>query len=173
MSISLPAVDSIEAISITGGTAIGSDRLSTFDRALASAGIHNANLVRVSSISPTGIDRRTPDRTELIRSIEPGAFIPAVYARAESSTPGDTVYAAVAGVQLTDGYGVNVETHGTNTDNRTIRETCLQMLQELADTRDSEFAAEPWVHLERQEVPHTDAAESWAGAVAAILYRRN
>lgn len=163
-----PDALSVSELWITGGTATAAHRLSAFDAALEAAGIHNANLIRVSSITPASATTRSPEASSDLRDrIQPGSMIPAVYARAESDSAGEQVYAAVAGVRLEDGYGINVETHGTNDARAEVRSRCERLLAEMADTRDQQMAGDPWLHFESQRVPRDDG---WGAATAAIVY---
>ena len=79
----------VTMISITAGTAEGGTTLNAFDNALLAAGIGNINLIKVSSIVPPAVDV-----VDLPR-IKPGALVPTAYAAMTSTTPGQTVTAAV------------------------------------------------------------------------------
>lgn len=163
----LPATE-ITDVWVTGGTASGRTRLSAFDAALADAGIHNANLVRVSSITPASATRHPATaRTELSQRISPGQLLPAVYARAENDVSGERLHAAVAGVRLADGYGINVEHHGVGASRAEARSRCEAMLADMAETRGQTMASDVWLRYESCTVPeHTP----WGAAVAAIVY---
>lgn len=163
----LPATE-ITDVWVTGGTASGRTRLSAFDAALADAGIHNANLVHVSSITPASAKRHSDTgRTVLTERISPGQVLPAVYARAESDVSGERLHAAVAGVRLADGYGINVEHHGVGASREEARARCEAMLADMAETRGQPMASEVWLRYESCTVPEDTA---WGAAVAAIVY---
>lgn len=155
-------------ILVTGGSATAGTRLTAFDAALFEAGLHDANLLSISSIVPADatVDR-IDDRSAVAAAIEPGAYLPTVYAFAASDEPGDRVHAAVAGARLDTGYGVNVEHHGTNEDPSAVRDTCEAMLAEMASVRDATLTDEIWYRIETAQVP--DGGE-WTGAVAAMAY---
>jgi spermidine synthase len=79
------------------------DELVAFDNALATAGIADLNLIKVSSIVPQGA-RLVP-----LREFPIGSLVPTVYTRIESDTPGETIAAAVALGLSPDGRGVIME----------------------------------------------------------------
>ena len=98
----------VTMISITAGTAEGGTTLNAFDNALLAAGIGNINLIKVSSIVPPAVDV-----VDLPR-IKPGALVPTAYAAMTSTTPGQTVTAAVGYALSADRTkpGVIMEFHG-------------------------------------------------------------
>ena len=92
-------------VSLTSGHAEGYDDLTAFDNALMDAGIHDLNLIKVSSIVPQG-SRLVP-----LREFPVGSLVPTVYVKSCSDVPGTTVAAAV-GVGLSpDGRGLIMEGH--------------------------------------------------------------
>lgn len=155
-----------EAVYVTDGTGRGHARLTAFDAALQDAGIHDANLIRVSSITPATADVHQPATTDLRDRIEPGAYYPTVYAWKASQSAGERVHAAVAGARLDSGYGVNVEHHGVDTTESSVRRACEDMLEEMAGRREARIV-DSWVRYTATTVP---ADGTWASAVAAILY---
>lgn len=161
----------VSIVHITGGTGSARTELTAFDAALAEAGIHNANLIRVSSITPPETTVEASSARTVESAITPGEFVPAVYARSQSNVPGERITAAVAGVSLREGYGVNVEHHAVNSDTATVEAICRQKLEELVAIRDTTMKSDPWVHCVETTVPQTPAAQEWTCAVAAIVYR--
>lgn len=156
-----------EEVTITGGTGTGSTELTAFDAALYGAGLHDANLIAISSIVPAGATVSEPqDPATVAESVEPGAYVPAVYACGASDVTGDTVHAAIAGARLASGYGVNVEYHGRNEDPGDVRAHCDRMIAEMANNRDASVTDEAWFRCETAEV--TD--DGWTAAVAAMAY---
>ena len=153
---------------VTGGTASAASELTAFDAALCDAGIHDANLIRVSSVTPAEatvvLDQSSH---ELEKAITPGRFVPAVYAHMSTNESGAHVFAAVAGAELEAGYGINVELHGTHPNEAEILVECESMLREMAAARNTSLANDPWVHVE--DVVHDGSAE-WSSALAAIVY---
>lgn len=157
-----------QLVLVTGGTGFGSTELTAFDAALQDAGIHDANLIRISSITPAGAETQRPAPQELADQIEPGAYIPAVYSWKASEQTGQRVYAAVAGGTLEEGYGINVEDHGIGDEEEVVRERCRTMLEEMAERRGSALS-DTWVRYETLTIPEsTDCG----AAVAAIVYTR-
>ena len=91
---------------LVAGTGEGSTELNAFDHALLAAGIGNVNLLRVSSILPSGAVYA--ERLE----IEPGSLVPTAYGAITSEQPGQLIAAAI-GVGLSeDTYGVIMEFSG-------------------------------------------------------------
>src|SRR4051795_8172857 len=69
---------------LASGSAEGATPINAFDNALLNAGVGNLNLVKVSSVVPTGavmLDQPIP--------IGPGTLVPAVYATGHSNVPGE------------------------------------------------------------------------------------
>ncbi len=75
---------------VCAGDAEGYSPLNAFDQALIDAGVGDVNLVRLSSILPAGCRRVDPF------GFPGGALVPVAYSRMVSSTPGETISAAVA-----------------------------------------------------------------------------
>lgn len=75
---------------LTRGTSEGLTPLTAFDNALQEAGIHNLNLVKVSSIVPEGA--RFGPRPEL----PVGTVVPTVYTHVVSNVPGEVISAVIA-----------------------------------------------------------------------------
>lgn len=160
----------ISEVWVTSGTGTGRSQLTAFDAALADAGLHNANLVSVSSITPAKASRHTADDpADLAKRITPGAVVPVVYAHAESRERDKAPYAAVAGVRLADGYGINVEAHGTDGDREEVTDQCESMLAEMARTRGDAFDSSMWVRYESANPPEEE--DTWRSAVAALVYQ--
>jgi arginine decarboxylase len=120
----------VTMISITAGTAEGGTPLNAFDNALLSAGIGNINLIKVSSIVPPDVD------VVDLPQIKPGALVPTAYAAMTSTTPGQTVTAAVGYALPVDRTkpGVIMEFHDV-TDRRTAEQAIRDMLEEAFRVR--------------------------------------
>jgi arginine decarboxylase len=120
----------VTMISITAGTAEGGTTLNAFDNALLAAGIGNINLIKVSSIVPPAVDV-----VDLPR-IKPGALVPTAYAAMTSTTPGQTVTAAVGYALSADRTkpGVIMEFHDV-TDRGTAEQAIRDMLEEAFRVR--------------------------------------
>lgn len=77
-------------IHLAQGSGEGLTPLTAFDNALRAAGIHNLNLIRVSSIVPEGASfGPKPD-------LPVGAIVPTVYTHVTSNVPGEVVSAVIA-----------------------------------------------------------------------------
>jgi arginine decarboxylase len=87
-----------QIFSLVKGAAEGNTPLNAFDFALLEAGIGDTNLVRMSSIIP-------PHCQQVPNIVLPkGALIPVAYASYTSTTPGETIAAAI-GVGLPESPG--------------------------------------------------------------------
>ncbi len=89
----------------------GATELNAFDNALLAAGIGDANLIKVTSIIPTGCTFRKKPKQFL-----KGEFIPVVYAEKISSEKGARLAAALGVGTAPDGFGVVVEAKGVSID---------------------------------------------------------
>ncbi len=120
----------VTKVAITAGTAEGGSSLNAFDNALLAAGIGNVNLIKVSSIVPPDVDI-----VDLPR-IKPGALVPTAYAAMTSTTPGQTVTAAVGYALPADRTkaGVIMEFHDV-TDRPTAEQAIRDMLEEAFRVR--------------------------------------
>jgi arginine decarboxylase len=91
-------------VHLARGSAEGLTSLNAFDNALLDAGIHNLNLIQVSSIVPKGAVFGD------LPQIETGTLTPTVYSYITSNTPGEIVSACV-GAGLGSEGGVLMEFH--------------------------------------------------------------
>jgi arginine decarboxylase len=85
---------------LASGSAEGATPINAFDNALLAAGVGNLNLVKVSSVVPTGavlLDQPIP--------IGPGTLVPAVYATRHSDVPGERLCSVI-------GIGLSEDSHG-------------------------------------------------------------
>jgi len=85
---------------LASGSAEGATPINAFDNALLNAGVGNLNLVKVSSVVPTGavmLDQPIP--------IGPGTLVPAVYATGHSNVPGEQLCSVI-------GIGLSEDSHG-------------------------------------------------------------
>ena len=85
---------------LASGSAEGATPINAFDNALLNAGVGNLNLVKVSSVVPTGavmLDQSIP--------IGPGTLVPAVYATRHSNVPGEYIASVI-------GIGLSEDSHG-------------------------------------------------------------
>lgn len=110
------------AVCLAGGSAEGPTELNAFDNALLDAGVHNLNLLKVSSILPEGVVfvERPP-------SLPVGTLVPSVYARILSTVPGELVSACVgAGIGPAGGVLMEYTHQGTATDAERLVTTMVE-----------------------------------------------
>ena len=101
-------------ISVVSGAGTGQTLLSAFDGALLAAGVHNYNLIYLSSIIPPGKQITTPEKFSTAPE-EYGHRLYVVRAKAASDNKGDCIGTAVGWYQLEDGRGVFVEHEAVET----------------------------------------------------------
>ena len=85
---------------LASGSAEGATPINAFDNALLDAGVGNLNLVKVSSVVPTGavmLEKPMP--------IGPGTLVPSVYATRHSNVPGERLCSVI-------GIGLSEDSHG-------------------------------------------------------------
>lgn len=110
------------AVCLARGSAEGPTELNAFDNALRDAGIHDLNLVRVSSILPEGALFVDPPS-----DLPVGTLVPAVYARIVSAVPGELVSACVgAGIGPVGGVLMEYAHHGTAADAERLVTTMIE-----------------------------------------------
>jgi len=115
-------------VSITSGKAEGPTKLNAFDNALLDAGIGDVNLIKVSSIIPTG--------AELVElpQFPAGKMVNTVLSYVSSDQEGDIICAAIA-VAIADELGCVVEHSGINKDPRKIKEEAESMVKYMMRVR--------------------------------------
>lgn len=91
-------------IHFASGSSEGRTPLNAFDNALMAAGVHNLNLIRVSSIAPKGV------RFGELPELPVGTMVPTVYSEIASNVPGEVISACV-GAGLGSEGGVLMEYH--------------------------------------------------------------
>ena len=128
-------------IPVTGAVGSGPTEVAAFDRALANAGISNLNLIRLSSVIPTG-SRIVVSIDDTPRSIGGGwgdrHYV--VYADARATEPGQLAAACVGWVQNPDtGAGLFVEVEGDDEDR--VRSDVVASLEAMARTRDIDLGS--------------------------------
>jgi arginine decarboxylase len=111
-------------VCLASGAAEGDSELTAFDNALRKGGVGDVNLIRVSSIVPTGAQLAPlPD-------LPYGALIPAAYAVQTSNVSGQVISACI-GVGITPARGgVIMEAHGVNETAEQIEARCKLMVEE-------------------------------------------
>lgn len=91
-------------IHLAAGSSEGRTPLNAFDNALQAAGVHNLNLVRVSSIAPQRV------RFGELPELPVGTIVPTVYSEITSNVPGEVISASV-GAGMGPSGGVLMEYH--------------------------------------------------------------
>lgn len=110
-------------VCLASGGAEGDSELTAFDNALRAGRIGDVNLIRVSSIVPTGaVFAELPE-------LPYGALTPTAYAEQISSKPGQVI-AACIGVGWTPQGGVIMEAHGVDETGEQIQKRCGLMVEE-------------------------------------------
>ena len=110
-------------VCLAAGNAEGDSELNAFDNALRAGRIGDVNLIRVSSIVPTGaVFAELPE-------LPYGALVPTAYAEQVSSTPGQVISACI-GVGWTHQGGVIMEAHGVDETAGEIEKRCRLMVEE-------------------------------------------
>ncbi len=144
-------------ISVGAATAEGGTELTAFDNALLKAGIGNLNLIKVSSVAPKGAKIVPMPR------FEPASLVPTVYSAAISSTPGETIAAALAIGLSETSFGMIMEHHGVCTAAE-AEAIVRKQLEEAFQMRGMELA-----HVEVVSAEHT-VVEHGCALAAAVLW---
>jgi len=119
-----------KTINITSGTGEGQTKLSAFDAALWDAGIANFNLIKLSSIIPSGVKVK-------VRHLKNngqdsfGDKLYVVLSEKRESERGREAWAGIGWVQAKDGSGLFVEHEGSQQAEvmRLIKETLNDMVR--------------------------------------------
>lgn len=165
----------MNTIRVVSGTGTGPTAIAAYDAALADAGVHNYNLVRVSSVLPAGSTVEYVDTAPDLGPI--GGKLTVVEARATSERAGtnancgDDTNTACAGLGWTvddDGRGLLYEASGT--DPATVRETVAAGLAAGRDLREWSFTDERVVTALAQREDGDGTAGEFATAVVLVVY---
>jgi len=143
-------------VSITSGKAEGPTKLNAFDNALLDAGIGDVNLIKVSSIIPTG--------TEIVElpQFSAGKMVNTVLSYVSSSREGDQLCAVIA-VAISDELGCVVEHGGINQDPEKVKGEALDMVNSMMQVRGLEIK-DIIVKCQEHQVKNQGAA------IAAVVY---
>lgn len=132
----------MSTIRVVWGTAEGPTALSSYDAALAEAGVHNYNLVTLSSVIPAGpaveVVGTAPDLGP------PGEALEVVQS-AVTAAPGEWAAAGIGWARSAEGPGIFYEVDGE--DPAAVRQEIREGLAAGRDLRDWEFVEE-FVHVE-------------------------
>ncbi|HET7324491.1 MAG TPA: pyruvoyl-dependent arginine decarboxylase [Halococcus sp.] len=139
----------MSTIRIVSGTGTGPTAIAAYDTALADAGVHNYNLIRVSSVIPTGSTIEVLDTAPDLGPV--GGKLTVVEARATNEA--DAGACAGLGWTVDDtGRGLFYEASGT--DSERIRESLTAGLESGRSLREWSFVDERIV-TERAESDNT------------------
>lgn len=131
-------------IHVVSGAGEGQTLLSSFDAALKTTGVHNYNLLYLSSIIPPGSTVKAVEHYSAPEN-EYGHKLYVVRAVAQSSAPGTTLGAGIGWYQLPDGRGMFIEHELTSAAideagmEQKIRQLIHQSLQDLCQFRQVPF----------------------------------
>jgi arginine decarboxylase len=134
-------------VSITSGRAEGPSKLNAFDNALLDAKIGDVNLIKVSSILPSG--------TEIlpVPKFPAGDMVNCVLAYMSSNVEGDLISAVVA-VATSDDFGCVVENTGVNKDVNDVKNEAESMVRYMMEVRGldiKEIIIEDKSHIVKKE----------------------
>ena len=143
-------------VSITSGKAEGPSKLNAFDNALLAAGIGDVNLIKVSSIIPTG--------AEIVElpQFPAGKMVNTVLSHVSSSREGDQLCAVIA-VAISDELGCVVEHGGINQDPEKVKGEALDMVNSMMRIRGLEIKD---IIIKCQE----HRVKNQGAAIAAVVY---
>ena len=143
-------------VSITSGKAEGPTKLNAFDNALLAAGIGDVNLIKVSSIIPTG--------AEIVElpQFPAGKMVNTVLSYVSSSREGDQLCAVIA-VAISDELGCVVEHGGINQDPEKVKGEALDMVNSMMQIRGLEIK-DIIIKCQEHQVKNQGAA------IAAVVY---
>jgi arginine decarboxylase len=149
----------VDHVRVVWGTGTGPTALASYDAALADAGVHDYNLVTVSSVVPAGA---TVEAVGTASDLGPaGDRLTAVEARATAAGPEQVV----AGLGWATGASAGIVYEATDGDEGAVREELLTGLAAGTALRDRDFG-EPTV---RTVAAGADAGE-YATAVVLAVY---
>ncbi|OGK17165.1 hypothetical protein A2774_02075 [Candidatus Roizmanbacteria bacterium RIFCSPHIGHO2_01_FULL_39_12c] len=115
-------------ITITTGAGHGKTPLSAFDAALKLAGVHNYNLIYISSIIPKGavlkVKKYAPKRSEY------GNRLYVVKAEIRSREVGKFIGAALGWYQIDDGRGIFVEHEEIGITEESVKTNLIKVVNE-------------------------------------------
>jgi arginine decarboxylase len=128
-------------IVVTKGQGCGRTPISAFDNALFEAGIHNYNLLPLSSVIPPGAV--VEERKFAAPAGQWGHRLYVVLSHAVTMIPGTEIWAGVGWVQTKDGRGLFVEHTESSRDN--IVDIIHLSLADMVAYREAEFGKVQYV----------------------------
>lgn len=148
-------------IEVVSGTGDGTTQLSGFDASLADAGLHNYNLISLSSVMPAGSTVEVSGRHD--QRWDVGEFVGVVIAANESTIPGETIAAGLGWATAAEGgvfYEATADTSGA------VESRVRRGLSQAKSIRDGWHWADK---IETRVVTH--AVEDNGAAVVSAVYR--
>jgi len=127
----------MSTIRVVWGTATGPTALAAYDAALAEAGVHNYNLITLSSVIPDG---PAIELTETAPDLGPPGEALEVVQSAATADPGGSVAAGIGWARSEEGPGIFYEVDGTSED--AVRMEIREGLAAGRNLRDWEFVEE-------------------------------
>lgn len=121
-------------IRVSTGTGTGRTQLAAFDAALAAAGVHNFNLIRLSSVVPPGSKVLEVEALDQLRG-EHGDTLYCVYAEAHASLPGHEAWAGIAWSRRDDGSGAGLFVEHEGPSHEQVATDLTHSLEDLSATR--------------------------------------
>ncbi len=118
-------------ITVTAGSGTGSTTLSAFDAALKAAGIHNYNIIKLSSVIPPGTEVVT--RKWQNSPSEHGKKLYTVMAEIRTDIMGRSIAAGIGWYQIKDGRGIFAE-HTDNIERLNAKEAEENVAKKIEST---------------------------------------
>jgi len=148
-------------IEVVWGRGDGATPLGAYDTALAAAGMHNYNLVELSSVVPTGSTVRRTGSHE--RCWPVGEFVGVVLAGRRSATQGERLVAGLGWALASEG-GVFYEATGSSP--AAVEASLADGLETALGRRDWS-----WTTSGTEVLEHTVGASDAGAVVVAAVYR--
>ena len=158
------------AIAVVPAVGRGATLLSSFDDALGLCGVHNYNLIPLSSVIPPGA-KVAPVERYVAPAEEFGDRLYVVKADARCAEPGRVIAAGLGWYQWEDGRGVFVEHEVIGTDRAAVEATVdCQLRRALEDL--CAVRGIPFDHREaRRTLAVADVAELQSTVLVLAVYR--
>ncbi|MEL7974692.1 pyruvoyl-dependent arginine decarboxylase [Isoptericola sp. F-RaC21] len=152
-------------IRVSAGTGTGRTTLAAFDAALVDAGVGDFNLVRLSSVVPSGSTILEVDGRDQLPG-EHGDALFCVYAAAHASLPGHEAWAGVAWSRRDDGSGAGLFVEHDGPSHEQVVTDLAHSLEDLSATRGHAY------HPEGRRVAGLTCASLPVCAVVVATFRR-
>lgn len=152
----------MSVIRLVWGTGGGPTELAAFDAALAAAGIHNYNLVTLSSVIPEDPDLEVVGTAPDLGPVGDELH---VVKSAAVAAPGESAAAGIGWARSESSRGIFYEIDGK--DSESVEAEIRQGLAAGRELRDWEF------HDDQVVVESTEAADEYAGVVVCAAYGKS